>query len=469
MAPKGKKNRKQNRKKQSLQDKSDNFWRLGRQVNCYCLPVYSLELCLIILGQLSDPLREYREFIAGLRLHGFGTSDFINIPVNLIDLTATLIASLISGRDVSLSVPSTSSLQNLNFDFDSDYFSDRIPASPKPTAKSFRKQNSQSVPNLSTSPTSENHEPTEDETSFSFIRKIIKRTRLSCSTFLLGLLFVFRIRQLKEHTKGKRFTGNSSESTLNGDGSPVSKRRKLETDSTIPTFIASVICADKILYDSTYTNQDWSEFTDGSYTLEEINTIERDFLRRIDYNLFVTDKEFDHFLSYLDIMIFFRQMYRWSSLTYRDLLRLSFNLSPEYLNRRIEGKSLFASLTTRSGSQSVGRPRLFTTMSDAIMLLIRILLRQIIGYVAMVAVASVIVAVVVKNASTGVAVKANSFVASMNESFVLIDLRVDGVEKSVVYRVNNQRSLASYYGKCSVAATGRYFDDIVHFSSPVVY
>ncbi|KAI8806715.1 hypothetical protein BJ742DRAFT_815973 [Cladochytrium replicatum] len=242
------------RKEQSQHDRTENYWKKGQL--------------------LSDPLGEYRLFLANLRLYGFSPSDYLRIPINLIDLTATLITSLITGRDLVID-PSTLEL-----------------ASPL-----------QDLPQNSLNHTADN----ENIEAFSFIRRMIRRTRLSCSTFILGLLYVVRARM--QTKKARRRAAD------------VRKR-----ESTIETFLASVICADKILYDSTYTNKDWSEFTEGRFSLRDINEMERHFLQKLDFNLFVTDVQFEEFLMYLDLTLFFRQMYRWSTLTYRDLLRLSLSV-----------------------------------------------------------------------------------------------------------------------------------------------
>lgn len=50
--------------------------------------------------QLSDPLGEYREFLIKLRNQEIGlVNDYLYIPINLIDLTANLITSLITGEN----------------------------------------------------------------------------------------------------------------------------------------------------------------------------------------------------------------------------------------------------------------------------------------------------------------------------------------------------------------------------------
>jgi hypothetical protein len=91
----------------------------------------------------------------------------------------------------------------------------------------------------------------------------------------------------------------------------------------IPTFLASIIVSDKLLYDATYTNLNWSEFTEGRYSLEDINELERRFLSIMNFQLFISQKKFDEFLSYLDLVLCLQKMRVWGSipfsLSYSDI------------------------------------------------------------------------------------------------------------------------------------------------------
>jgi hypothetical protein len=87
------------------------------------------------------------------------------------------------------------------------------------------------------------------------------------------------------------------------------------------TFLASLILADKMLCDATYTNSDWAEFSDHRYTAEDINALERQVLTCMDYNLSISLEEYDSFLQELDVLLCLQQI-SWSSLSYRDLTAL---------------------------------------------------------------------------------------------------------------------------------------------------
>jgi len=102
----------------------------------------------------------------------------------------------------------------------------------------------------------------------------------------------------------------------------------------IPTFLASIIVADKILYDATYTNLSWSEFTEGRYTLDDINELERRFLSIMNFQLFISQKKFDEFLSYLDFILCLQKIRAWGSipfsLSYSDIYTLTKKIDSKY-------------------------------------------------------------------------------------------------------------------------------------------
>ncbi|ORX81594.1 hypothetical protein BCR32DRAFT_268187, partial [Anaeromyces robustus] len=104
----------------------------------------------------------------------------------------------------------------------------------------------------------------------------------------------------------------------------------------IPTFLASIIVADKLLYDATYTNLNWSEFTEGRYTLEDVNELERRFLSIMNFQLFISQKKFDEFLSYLDFILCLQKIRAWGSipfsLSYSDIYTLTRKIDSKYFD-----------------------------------------------------------------------------------------------------------------------------------------
>ncbi|KAJ3087396.1 hypothetical protein HK102_011195 [Quaeritorhiza haematococci] len=401
--------RKAHRMQQSRRDKTESYWKLGRQ--------------------LADPLGDYRLFLQNLRsARSAGlrdVPDYLHIPINMIDLTASLLASLIIGKDVM-----------------------HCQHTQTPEQKAVND-------------------------AFLFIRRVIKRTRLSFTTLLLGLFFIHRSRLMRKGGRGRGAArgrgfggGGGGSGTLFfgygdslGDRSlpvdstartttPPTKHKKssggvvregdaLESESLeercIPLFLASVICADKYLYDATYTNADWTEFTEDRYTLSEINAIERSFLQSLDYNLFVTDAEYDSFLAYLDVMLCMRRSLSlfdgWSasssllSLTYRDLYSLSSSVPDMYLRQVLSRKG--RGNGTRGGGLGgvdVDGPNMMLGPYDATVLIFGIVVKYVATYAAALAVALTVAAVAVHVAGAPGAVIGN----------VNITLDVSGDQSHVV-------------------------------------
>lgn len=78
--------------------------------------------------------------------------------------------------------------------------------------------------------------------------------------------------------------------------------------------------------------------TGGYYTCDAINRLERQFLRQMDFNLFVTDEQYRHFCNYLEVSLHLRQLVQYSgsslfSLSYQDVSVLSQSLLPVYAER----------------------------------------------------------------------------------------------------------------------------------------
>ncbi|KAI8930196.1 hypothetical protein BC831DRAFT_440831 [Entophlyctis helioformis] len=386
-----KRERRQRRREQAERARDEQYFELGRH--------------------LADPLGEYRRFLEQVRSAGIEAVDYLQIPVNLVELTASLITSLLTGRRLRsdrihsqsqshgslASINSSSSAgrggwtegsfsdfaflssaasdgdMDLGADSDAQFSRTRTsaPQSEASSPASHRRSGSKSsrrarrarssrsraaqegsldsiaegdmgtsaasldagassrpsTPASSTatpiqnSQNSRSHRNTGpgshyDESIFSFILNIIQRTQLSCSTFIFGLILAYRLNQRERSMKPSMLFSLRR-----------SNHEQVKYGGHVETFLSSVICADKYLYDATYTNQDWANFSDGRYALKDINAMERAFLERLDYNLFVHESDFDEFLTYLDLMLCLRQLTRWQSwgsLTYRDLLRLSY-------------------------------------------------------------------------------------------------------------------------------------------------
>ncbi|KAG0217385.1 hypothetical protein BGX33_010688 [Mortierella sp. NVP41] len=322
----------------------------------------------------AEPLREYNSFLEHLKHHGYARDEFIRIPLNLIDLAAALITSMITGRELSLfgSKPHPGHQDNPGMD-----------------GQEQQQKQQQQQPHQSAS------SPLDEETeAFYFIQRILKRTQLSCTTLILALIYIDRFkariaRSLKRktrldqgpdyaHTALTTSTSSSSSSLLS---SPFCRRTALTSNtihspsifsfhspsassdtsstsstststndtqdttsnskprqepwSSITLFLVAVISADKYLFDATFSNAEWADFTKGQYTNQELNDLERRFLGHLQYKLYVSEPEFDGFLSYLEVILALKQVWGRGliAFSYSDVRILTQSLMPAYAGR----------------------------------------------------------------------------------------------------------------------------------------
>ncbi|KAI0697154.1 cyclin-domain-containing protein [Cytidiella melzeri] len=105
-----------------------------------------------------------------------------------------------------------------------------------------------------------------------FMQKVLETTQVSQSVIVLALHYIYRLKIRNRYTNGQ----------------PGSEYR---------VSIAALMMANKFLDDNTYTNKTWSEVS--GIGLEEINTMEREFLLGIDFGLYV-DKA--TYISWLNLL-----------------------------------------------------------------------------------------------------------------------------------------------------------------------
>eukprot|EP01136_Pigoraptor_vietnamica_P026210 Opistho-1_new@81024 len=67
-------------------------------------------------------------------------------------------------------------------------------------------------------------------------------------------------------------------------------------------FLTAIILAVKYVSDDVYKNRDFAHMT--GVEISKINAMEREFLRFVDYRLYVSDDEYAAFLSYIDACLF---------------------------------------------------------------------------------------------------------------------------------------------------------------------
>lgn len=102
--------------------------------------------------------------------------------------------------------------------------------------------------------------PTSLQDVFSFILKILLKSRISMKTVLLGLYYLYSIKLIYPLSVGSSFHAGHR------------------------LFLSSIIVASKFLYDDTYTNGVWALVSDG-FTISEVNFSEREILSLLDYKL----------------------------------------------------------------------------------------------------------------------------------------------------------------------------------------
>jgi hypothetical protein len=86
---------------------------------------------------------------------------------------------------------------------------------------------------------------------------------------------------------------NYSRFTVSADPCP----KNQESVKPLPALVSSLIIAWKFFQDENYKTNHWTSFT--GYTIEQLNAFERDFLRMIDYNVFIKENSFKQWLRFL--------------------------------------------------------------------------------------------------------------------------------------------------------------------------
>ncbi|ORX85756.1 hypothetical protein K493DRAFT_197787, partial [Basidiobolus meristosporus CBS 931.73] len=106
-----------------------------------------------------------------------------------------------------------------------------------------------------------------------FCKNIITRMSVLPTTLFLALKYIHRLRK-------------SSSNSCPSEG------------SEYLVFITSLILAHKFLEDDTYTNQAWADIS--KIPVEQLNKMEKHFLRRMNYHLNTSQEEFIQWVEYLE-------------------------------------------------------------------------------------------------------------------------------------------------------------------------
>ena len=103
-----------------------------------------------------------------------------------------------------------------------------------------------------------------------FLGRVIQSTKISGSTIITALVLINRLKVLNPSCKG---SGSSGHRLL----------------------LASILIASKTMSDDTFDNKSWAKASDGFFDLDQVNQMEKEFLKYLDYRVFVSPGEWTSF------------------------------------------------------------------------------------------------------------------------------------------------------------------------------
>ena len=107
-----------------------------------------------------------------------------------------------------------------------------------------------------------------------FIYTIHSKTKSSLTSLLLALYYLSKLKRLHPTCSGSQ-------------------------GSAQKLILAALITANKYLFDDTYENRAWA--TVSLYNIESVSRMENEFLRYVDYDLFVNETEWKSFISFISL------------------------------------------------------------------------------------------------------------------------------------------------------------------------
>lgn len=129
------------------------------------------------------------------------------------------------------------------------------------------------------SPPSSPDELNKPVSLFEFIRRLIKHSNVQTPTLMSTLVYLARLRAILPS---------------NVYGIETTRHR---------IFLGCLILAAKSLNDSSPINKHWTAYTDGLLTIQEVNTIERELLEYLNWDLTITQEDLYNSLSFFLIPI----------------------------------------------------------------------------------------------------------------------------------------------------------------------
>ena len=138
---------------------------------------------------------------------------------------------------------------------------------------------------------------------------LLQTMQISCSTALLSLFYLHRLRPRVQHmfvpgTFGSHAHAHATATASSDKRRDCSSRRyqyRRDPKLEYRLFTVSVILANKYLDDNSYSNKAWSDVT--GLELRKINIMEQEFMKYVDYNLVVVRTEYSAWVNWLEMYI----------------------------------------------------------------------------------------------------------------------------------------------------------------------
>ncbi|KAI9251568.1 cyclin-domain-containing protein [Sporodiniella umbellata] len=111
-----------------------------------------------------------------------------------------------------------------------------------------------------------------------FIQKVLEATQLTSPCVFMAFYYIRKLRS-------------------------VYPKMQVSTGSEIRLFITALILANKYLEDSTFTNKTWSSVS--GISVQELNIMEMEFLSELDFNLCISEKQFNKWVMQCQHLLVF--------------------------------------------------------------------------------------------------------------------------------------------------------------------
>jgi hypothetical protein len=109
-----------------------------------------------------------------------------------------------------------------------------------------------------------------------FLQNIMNRTKITTNTLVTSFFYLYRLKQFHPRCQGSQGSGHR-------------------------LFMAATILASKYMCDDTFDNTAWATVSSGIFKLDEINSMEKEFLEILNFNLFIRSEEWLQFYESLYI------------------------------------------------------------------------------------------------------------------------------------------------------------------------